>query len=132
MINLCLEFELFDKNTADRLLCFYDRYYESPFRIIIRHVDEQKLYQAASKKYEIPMIDYESIDTSKDFSHILTKERQEYFNCLIIGCEDDVIQVITWNFFKTNVLPHALNNLTGKTVELYLINITGFDKLKNR
>lgn len=116
-----------DQERAEQLEFFYERR-GIAIADILQDVDEDKLYLAASTKYRCPLLAFDSLSDLKDFTPILDKEKQQYFHCLIIGQEGGMLQVLTWNFLKAPVIPLALHNLSGKTVELFFMKYTDFIK----
>lgn len=132
VLKFCVEYNLMDQETADRLFFMHERRWEHPIRLVLQNMGldyENKFFQAASENFQIPMLAYDAVDLSKKYTHIMNKKDQEYFNCIIVSEKGDIIQVVTWNFYKKEIIPHALNQLTGKTVKLYLMTCSEFDQL---
>ncbi len=125
ILDFCVENGLLDKGKAEFLSIQYERT-TWDIGTIIDHVSEIGLYREASKKFNCPIFTNFPLINLKDFTKILSKERQKLFNCMIIDENDGVLKVITWNFFNTEIIPHAFQELTGKKVDLYLATYTNF------
>lgn len=128
ILRFCLDAGLMDQEKAERLEFFHERK-GIGIGDILQDVDEDALYRFACSKFHCPLLSYDSLYGLGDFTHMLDREKQQYFHCLIIGEEKGMIQVLTWNFLKATAIPLALENLCGRKVELFFMQYTDFMKL---
>lgn len=131
IIEFCLSNALIEPEHGAWLLSAFERRHEHPIRIVIGHgVDEDALFKAASEYYGVPLIHPDTLTIDPDRKDLLARNIQDSFDCMVIEANNDRMSVMSWNFYKTSIIPAALENITGKKTTLYLITCSHFDQLK--
>jgi hypothetical protein len=120
----CLKHQLISEEDADRIIYDSERESLHPIRTMERFgVDIALMYEKASIEYEVDLCRDETIKLTENR---LDESVEKEFDLLTLVNEDS-IKVMTWNFFQLNIIPRAIENITGKKVTVTLIPFTRFD-----
>ncbi len=130
LLNFCVDHELLDADSSNRIACEFDRYQDNISKIVIDcGVDERKLYEVAAMTSGLNLVSLNQICIDKDVFNCITLDKAIQLSCIPVSINAAKLAVVTCEWSRLEVVQKGMENLTGKKIDVDLVSYTDFQNL---
>jgi hypothetical protein len=133
LLEFCVEYELLDTHSSDRIACEYERHWDEIIDVVIRcGVDERKMYEIAAKVLHLQLVTLDQLIIDTNVLNYVSLDHAIQLSCIPYSINSSELSVVIYEWDKIEVVTQSMANLTGKKLLVDLISYSDYKNLRKR
>jgi hypothetical protein len=133
LLEFCVEHELLDNESSDRITCEYERHWDDAIDVVIKcGVDETKMYEIAAKIHHLQLVTLDQLIIDTNGLNHISLDNAIQLSCIPYAINSSELSVVIHEWNKIEVVTHSMANVTGKKILVHLISHSDYKSLHKR